>query len=506
VIRPAILGAAAALVLALAVPAVALGHPLGNFTINVYVGIRASMTGLHLDTVVDRAEIPTFQERLALDEDGDGELSDAEIEDARVPECTAVQPSLTVVADHQPVPLHLSAAGLSFPPGAGGLSTTRLVCEFDAVFAAPITGQTLIHVTNRIEEGRLGWREMTLQGDGVTTASTGEPIPDTSVSNRLTSYPQALLTQPFTRSDVEFTATPGGPALPPLAIGDAQPLPGEASPSPTANAASPPPTAPPIGAVPGGIGNEIPAVFQAADLSPSIVLLALVTAVVLGAGHALTPGHGKTLMAAYLVASRGSVAQAAGLGLAVTVSHTLGILALALLIVAAQSALPPDLVARWLPAVAALTFAAIGAWMVVREVRRLRHERAHRDAHEGADHDHGHIRVPAASTLTARDLFALGLAGGIVPSTSALLILLATIAAGRAAFGVLLVVAFGIGMAIVMSAVALAMVGARGRLDRIDRTSRFGRLAGLAPLLAGIVVFAVGIWLTGQAIIGLPTL
>ena len=505
-IRPAILGAAAALVLALAVPAVALGHPLGNFTINVYVGIRVSIAGLHLDTVVDRAEIPTFQERLALDEDGDGELSDAEIEDARVPECTAVLPALTVVADHQPVSLRLSAAGLSFPPGAGGLSTTRLVCEFDAPFAAPIGGQMLVHVTNRIEQDRLGWREMTLQGDGVTTASTGEPIPDTSVSNRLTSYPQALLTQPFTRSDAEFKVMPGGPALPTLAIGDAQPLPGETSPSPSANAPSPPPTAPPIGAVPGGIGNEIPAVFQAADLSPSIVLLALATAVALGAGHALTPGHGKTLMAAYLVASRGSVAQAAGLGLAVTVSHTLGILALALLIVAAQSALPPDLVVRWLPAVAALTFAAIGAWMVVREVRRLRHDRAHRDDHAQADHDHGHTHVPAASTLTARDLFALGLAGGIVPSTSALLILLATIAAGRAAFGILLVVAFGIGMAIVMSAVALAMVGARSRLDRIGRTSRFGRLVGLAPLLAGVVVFAVGIWLTGQAIIGLPTL
>jgi nickel/cobalt exporter len=504
VIRPAIVGAAAALVLALAAPAMALGHPLGNFTINVYVGIRASTSGLHLDTVVDRAEIPTFQERIALDEDGDGELSDAEIEAARVPECSAVLTSLTVVAANEPVSLRLTTAGLSFPPGAGGLSTTRLVCEFDAPFPTPIAGPTLVHVTNRVEADRLGWREMTLQGDRTTTVSTGMPIPETSVSNRLTSYPAALLTQPFTRSEAEFTVTPGGPSLPPLVIDDAQPLPGEQLPSPSASATSPPPTASPIGAVPGGIGNEIPAVFQAADLSPPIVLLAIATALVLGAGHALTPGHGKTLMAAYLVASRGSVAQAAGLGLAVTVSHTLGILALALLIVAAQSTLSPDLVVRWLPAVAALTFAAIGAWMVVGEVRRLRHERAHREQEPA--HAHTHAHAPAASTLTARDLFALGLAGGIVPSASALLILLATIAAGRPAFGVLLVVAFGIGMAIVMSAVAMAMVGARGRLDRIDRTSRFGRLVGFAPLVAGVVVFAVGIWLTGQTIVGRPTL
>ena len=499
-IRAAVLGAAAAVVLPLALPATTLGHPLGNFTINVYVGIRAATSGLVLDTVVDRAEIPTFQERLALDQDGDGELSDAEIDDARVPECSAVLSSLTVVAAHQPVPLRLTAAGLSFPPGAGGLSTTRLVCEFDAPFAAPISESTLVHVTNRIEEDRLGWREMTLQGDGVTTASTGDPIPDTSVSNRLTSYPQALLTQPFSRSEAEFTVTPGGPALPPLAIIDAQPLPGEAPPSPSHSAASAPPSPSPVDAVPGGIGSEIPSVFQAADLSPPILLLALATAVALGAGHALTPGHGKTLMAAYLVASRGSVAHAAGLGLAITVSHTLGILALAVLIVAAQSALPPDLVVRWLPAVAALTFAAIGAWMVVRELRRLRREPTH------AHGDRSHTHVSAASTLTARDLFALGLAGGIVPSTSALLILLATVAAGRPAFGVILVVAFGLGMAVVMSAVALAMVGARGRLDRLDRTSRFGRLADLAPLTAGILVFGVGIWLTGEAIIGHPTL
>ena len=143
-------------------------------------------------------------------------------------------------------------------------------------------------------------------------ASTGAAIPAESVSNRLTSYPAALLTQPFAESEASFTVAPGGPTLPPLIIADAQPIAGTSL--PTANVpSSAAPAASAVGAVPGGVGADIPSVFRATDLSPAIVLLALATAVALGAGHALTPGHGKTLMAAYLVGTRGTPAHAAGL-------------------------------------------------------------------------------------------------------------------------------------------------------------------------------------------------
>ena len=124
----------------------------------------------------------------------------------------------------------------------------------------------------------------------------------------------------------------------------------------------------------------------------------------LGAGHALTPGHGKTLMAAYLVGTRGTVRHAAGLGLAVTVSHTLGILVLALLVTGAESALPADVVVRAVPIVAAAAFVAIGASMVVAELRRRRRRaqlataltRAHDEEHARM-HAHGHDHDPSAA-------------------------------------------------------------------------------------------------------------
>jgi ABC-type nickel/cobalt efflux system permease component RcnA len=250
-------------------------------------------------------------------------------------------------------------------------------------------------------------------------------------------------------------------------------------------------------------------------------------------------------MAAYLVGTRGTVRHAAGLGLAVTVSHTLGILVLALLVTGAESALPADVVVRAVPIVAAAAFVAIGASMVVAELRRRRrrgqlaaalmrahdeeHARMHApghdhdaraahwdDAHEHEVHEHGgseahehshgglrHSHLPAGDrTLSWRSLFALGLAGGIIPSTNALIILLGTIVAGRAAFGIVLVIAFGLGMAVVLGGVGAVMVVARERLERLPSTSRFGPLAAQAPLVASVAVLGIGLWLTVQAISG----
>jgi nickel/cobalt transporter (NicO) family protein len=501
--RLAPLAAVAALV---ALPLVALAHPLGNFTVNVYAGLRISTTDVRIDTVVDKAEIPTFQERLSLDADGDGDLSDAEIDAAREPECQALIPSLSFEAAGIAVPLQLVAAGLSFPPGAGGLSTLRLVCEFVAPLPSSLAGAAVMTFTNRVEVERLGWREITLAGDGTTVMSTGDAIPAESVSNRLTSYPAALLTRPFSQNVATFTVAPGGPALPPLTVPDAQPIAGLATPSPPASAA-PAPSA----AVPGGTAGDLPSIFSEVNLSPAIVLAALATAVGLGAFHALTPGHGKTLMAAYLVGARGTAAQAAALGLSIAVAHTIGVLALAIFVIAARAALPPDLVARRLPMIAALTIVAFGAWMLLSEVRRRRApapDHSHAEGIATGTHSHGgaaHSHAASASAITWRALFALGLAGGIVPSASALLILLGTIVVGHAAFGVVLVVAFGVGMALVMSAVGLSMIYARGRLDRLPSSWRLARLSRDAPLVAGIVVLVLGLWLTAQAVAGAPT-
>jgi nickel/cobalt exporter len=278
-----------------------------------------------------------------------------------------------------------------------------------------------------------------------------------------------------------------------------------------------------------------------------VLLLSVMTAVALGAGHALTPGHGKTLMAAYLVGTRGRPLHAVGLGLSVSVSHTAGILVLAAIVMGAADVLPADVVVRAAPIVASISILAIGAWMLAGEWRRRRsavaggaadhghghdhagshehsvphphdddhgheqpHETDHGHEHPPGEHSHGGIRhshlPPAGSTITWRSLFVLGLAGGLIPSTSALLILLGSIAAGRTAFGLVLVVAFGLGMAAVMTSIGLVLVFARERLEGMPASRTVGRIRDAVPLVAAVLVFGFGIYLTVQALVGAPSL
>ena len=546
---------------ALGFPAVASAHPLGNFTINHYAALRVSPSEIHLDVVVDLAEIPAFQERIRIDVNGDGDVSEAEAGAARESECTALAPSLELQIDGARADLSLAAAGLTFPAGAGGVPTMRTVCEFVAAVTPSLAPGASITFADTSSAERIGWREIIVLGDTVGIAAAPDsPLPSSiDRSARLTAYPKDLLAQPLNEHAVAFTVTSGGQALAGFVAPDAQPV-GDDVPSTTPEASGGSPTSAPTptpgpAAVPGGVSGEIPDLFRA-DLTPFVALASILLAVALGAGHALTPGHGKTLMAAYLVGTRGTVRHAAGLGLAVTVSHTLGILFLALLVTGAESLLPADVVVRTIPIVAALAFVAIGGAMLFSELRRrlrarsltsLAHAADHDHNHDhGLDHDHdpepagrhdhphapgghGHARAAADEsttgmaehshggirhshlpaddrTLSWRNLFALGLAGGIIPSTNALIILLGTIVAGRAAFGIVLVVAFGLGMALVLGGVGALMVLARERMERLPLTSGLGRAARHAPLAAAVVVLGVGLWLTVQAIGGGPTL
>jgi len=556
--RPRRAALALAALAVLLLPAIAAAHPLGNFTINHYAGIRVEPQRILLDVVIDQAEIPTFQARLDFDTDGDGEVSDDEADAGRVAACDSLAPSLALALDKTKLPLTLSEAGLTFPPGVGGLSTMRLVCGFAVPLAAPIPAGAQLTYADTSNPDRLGWREIVVEGSGVTVAGVDGALRTTTTSDRLRKYPTNLLTQALADKAVAIAVTPGGPILAPFDIADATPLPGAADVA-SASAAPPAVTVAPVdaapvaaiatadpasaGAVPGGVGGgDLPSIFRTADISPVVLLVSILTAAALGAGHALTPGHGKTLMAAYLVGTRGTPLHAAGLGLSVTVSHTLGILVLAALIVGAEGILSPDLVVTSAPVVAAISIVAIGGWMLISEGRRRwrartagrshalahAHGEAHEHPHHDHDHDHdhesaGHVDDPAAqgvhshggvshshlppagTTISWRSLFVLGLAGGLIPSTSALLILLGSIAAGRPAFGFILVVAFGLGMALVMGGIGLALVLARGRLDRVDGASTLGRVSGYVPLVASVLVFGLGLYLTFQAVAGRAT-
>jgi ABC-type nickel/cobalt efflux system permease component RcnA len=593
---------ALAAALLVVVPAVVSAHPLGNFTINHYAGIRVSRDTVLIDFVLDRAEIPTFQEIRSVDPNGDGTIDQVEAAALRGPECMAVAPLLDLRAGTAPLALGLEAAGLSFPPGAGGLPTMRLVCTFRAALPSPVTAATVVTFEDRSFPERIGWREITAVGDGTTIwpASPGVAVPPVATaSGRLSAYPADLLATPLDMRSAAITISPGGPALPPPAVPDATPLvPIVASGSAPASAVGTTAGAAPAGepggapagvstavtaAVPGGVGSEISGLLEARDLTPLAFILSLFTAALLGAGHALTPGHGKTVMAAYLVGARGTSRHAVGLGLSVTVSHTLGILVLAGIVVTAGSALPPEAFTRWAPLASALLVLGIGGWLVVGQVRgRLArrsianaigqdtvgahthegrhpnalgptahahdphalHDHAHEPdghAHEHAPVDHAHAgdghahhgdahghdtsldlrqaipgehahggarhsHLPADNApITWRNLALLGLAGGIVPSTNALLLLLAAIASGRPAWGLVLVVAFGIGMAVILGGVGLALVHARGLAARSGSGRlgvQLGRLVAVAPVLGATTVLALGVWLTSQALAG----
>lgn len=597
---------AAALVTVLALPGIVAAHPLGNFTINHYAGLFIERERVLLDIVIDQAEIPAFTARQAIDTDGDDIVSDDETEVARLASCEALIPDLGVALDGKALTPVLVEAGLSFLPGVGGLQTMRTVCAFVAELPTalvPGTEPVRLAFEDASFAGRFGWREIVVVGSGVTVSAVpGAGVLRTeSVTDRLSLYPAELIAQPLTDGslEVDVVADAGAMVLAPPSIEDAEPVTGvpvvppPASAKPTAGGASPDTSATPGAsagpAVPGGVGGgEVPSIFRETNLTPVVILLSVLTAVVLGAGHALTPGHGKTLMAAYLVGTRGRPMHAVGLGLSVSISHTAGIFVLAAIVLGASDVLPADVVVRATPIVASLSILAIGAWMLAGEWRRRRavaagatasadhthdhdddpavadahdhgpahddshahehphpHAEAHQHPHAAPEHhdhphaaaehadahgpghehgpagDHDHDRVPgehshggirhshlppAGATITWRSLFVLGLAGGLIPSTSALLILLGSIAAGRTAFGLVLVVAFGLGMAAVMTTIGLVLVFARERLDGMPASPTFGRIREAVPLVAALLVFGFGIYLTFQAIAGTPTL
>jgi ABC-type nickel/cobalt efflux system permease component RcnA len=539
-----LLAAALAVAAGLLLPATVAAHPLGNFTINHYAGLTIAADRVDLDVVIDMAEIPAFQERQDMDLDGDGSIGDDEGATWAVGACADLAGKLDLGRDRVALELTGTTTAVAFPAGAGGLSTLRLECGYSATIAPAIAGPAVVTFSDTSYHERIGWREVVATGAGTILDTHG--LPATSPSQKLTLYPTDLVKTPIDvrLATIDVRPDPAAPSAPSV--------PGPAAtPTQVPGAAAGGAATPPAGAVPGGVAAELPDIFRTTDLTPLVILASLLTAIVIGAGHALTPGHGKTLMAAYLVGSRGTAVHAVGLGLSVAVSHTLGIFALALVIVGAGSVLPPDVVYRVTPIIAGASIVAIGGWMLLGEVRRRQrrrpvagarempeasahaHEHPHEHPHEyphveahGHDNSHGHAsadeheqtgehshggvrhsHVPAGgSTLTWRGLFILGLAGGLIPSTSALLILLGSIAAGRPAFGLVLVIAFGLGMAAVMTGVGLAMIFARTRLDRMPSRSGLGRLAAVAPLIASIAVLTLGLVLTWQALVAAPVL
>jgi nickel/cobalt exporter len=436
-----------AAIAALAAPAVAAAHPLGNFTVNRFSGITLSGRDVYLHYVLDLAEIPTYQE-------GD------RVRAAQFP--SDVGARLVLEVEGRRVELVPMQHKLGERPGAGGLPTLR----FDAVFRAqlpggPTRGETslVFHDTNFAD--RIGWREVVVRADHGAAIESSE-VPTQSESQELRSYPKELLRSPLDVTSATVRYEPGtAQGVPPSLEAERAPV---------------------------HRGGGFETLVRRGDLGVGVILVSLLVAAFWGAAHALTPGHGKAIVAGYLVGSRGKPRHAVLLGAVVTITHTAGVFALGLVTLLLSHFVVPERLYPWLTVASGILVVAVGASVLW---SRWRHNHAHHHGHAHS-HDHGHDH-------SKREILGIGVAAGILPCPSALVVLLSAIALHRVGFGLALIVAFSAGLAATITAVGLLAVLARRAFTRISLDGPFVRAL---PAVSALVILAVGVGITVKALPG----
>jgi nickel/cobalt exporter len=472
-------------------------HPVGNETINQSVNLRVQPDHVLIDYVLDVAELPAYSlcrqqfgsdgcnpdpsqaSRMAREEcDYDAGFMRLELPDGRKP---VFRPTTSTVV---------------FLDGSGGLSTLRLTCAF--VADLDLGGETLLRFSNDAYFDTIGVREVTAVGDGATLVRTD--VGRVSPTQRLTTFPTSVLRNPPDVREAHLLVRPGGPRL----VGTAT-------------------TAQDKGGASRIEGGRVDALSRAFTglvdhrrLTALFAAGALLVAVGLGAAHAVAPGHGKTMMAAYLVAEHGSLRQAAAVGLTVTATHTVGVLLLGV-VLSATSAVAPSQLYPWLGLASGLLVAAVGVGLVRRAWRG--HAHSHGDSHHvhgdrsgsgshlQTSHGDSHHRHPhdPAGLPRLRSLLGMGVAGGLAPSPSAVVVLLGGIAIGRPWFGVMLVVAYGLGMALTLTAAGFALVRVRDAVARRGRSIRFPMLLHALPRITAVAVVVIGVVIAARAGLGLLT-
>jgi ABC-type nickel/cobalt efflux system permease component RcnA len=444
----------AALVAALALPAAAGAHPLGNFSVNHQARVAVSEDRVDVTYILDQAEIPTFQERGQR-----GLLARKRAEIVR---------GLALEVGGRPVPLRPGAARIAFPRGQGGLPTTRVELALSA--PADTVGRS-VRLQDGTFAGRAGWRAIVaVPGRGTAVRSS---VPSEDPTARLTRYPRDVLGDPPDQREAAFAVRAGGGTVT----------------APRADGA---------GTGSAGAGSARPRGEDGfagllGDGAAGLSLLLLAAAFGWGAVHALSPGHGKAMVAAYLVGTRGTARHALALGLTVTVTHTIGVFALGVVTLGLSAWIVPEDLYPWLNLAAGLLVAVVGA-SVLRT--RLRARRAH--------HDHHHHHPP--ERIGWRGLAAMGASAGLVPCPSALVVLLAAIAQHQVALGLVLIVAFSAGLAATLTALGLAVVysgRALGRLPGLGSRPPLRRALAALPTASALAIVAVGCLLTLRALSGI---
>jgi len=462
-------------------------HPLGNFTVNHFALVEVGNEQIKVRYVIDMAEIPTLQELQTITGTSDGSPSVAELKSYVERIAASYADGLLVVLDGVRRPLQMVASNARLLPGAGGLETMRIECDF-LVRSESTRAVRHLQFEDKNYSERIGWRELVvspLPGTSVFNSS----VYGNGVTDELKSYPRDLLSAPLDERRAELSFTAGT-----IPVGGHPLLTRNGRPAAVASR------------------DRLAELIAVPALTGGVALVGLFIAVLLGGLHAMSPGHGKTIVGAYLIGSRGTVRHAAFLGLTVTITHTAGVFVLGTATLLASQYVVPERVFPILSLVSGAIVVGLGFSLLIRRLRAVfgMQSHGHSHAHDSHTHSHDHVIDPTiphshggrthshlppggdGSPVTWRSLLALGVSGGILPCPSALVVLLGAISLHRVGYGLLLVVAFSIGLASVLTAVGLAFVYA-GRL--VKSTGRFGRLDRLArvlPILSALVITCAG--------------
>lgn len=252
--------------------------------------------------------------------------------------------------------------------------------------------------------------------------------------------------------------------------------------------------------MPGGVlaGQEqLTSYLYDATLSPLLLTAALGLAALLGGLHALTPGHGKTLVAAYLIGSQGTTGQAIALGSIVTFTHTASVIVIGLLALLASQFMVPNILVPALEVISGFLVVILGL-RLLRNRWRFRNEDAPHHSHDHSHtHVHDHHHLPEQVTLS--DLLTLGISGGLVPCPEALGVMLLAIGLNRVLLGLGLIVAFSFGLAAVLIVIGILLVRSKALLDRLSGLG--GRWQKWLPLTSAVVVTILGLGIVVKGIL-----
>jgi nickel/cobalt transporter (NicO) family protein len=480
-------------------------HPMGNFSISHYSRLEYIKDGVLLNHILDMAEIPSYQEMEFLDTDHNSVISDDEKSRFADRISNQLLPNLKVRINGMNLTFKTKNRWLEMRPGAGDLPTFVIHCTYFAeVPTSIVTDSNFIEFEDRNYLERSGWREIVIQRNGgfsnVNLASNAY----IERSKGLSHYP----TDPTTvmPQEMKLNFKFGNPML---AVQ-------QQSPSDFKSASA-------ENVRPGTLRNDkLAKLITAKNLTSEVIFISLIIAFFLGAMHALSPGHGKAIVAGYLVGSRGTALHALFLGAVVTLTHTIGVFALGLITLFGSKYILPDTLYPWLGFLSGLSIVLIGSRLFYKRLKTMKsnatphhhhhhdHDHSHDHHHHHGDHDHhehdhhhdhGHSHLPVdpeTGKITWKSLLSVGISGGALPCPSALVVLLSAISLHRVGFGLILIIAFSLGLAAVLTSIGLLLLYASKWSQKFQPR---GSIRYALPVVSSLVITILGCIIAVQSIL-----